>query len=115
MKPQTQKEIVLKELEMVKEIIKAKKKEGLRHHQEIIIKVDVEIEFKNKEIKSFKNEQLNMYEELKGNERGFALVRRRIKYSVGSYGKCLGNSSKGSETSSGKGEEIMEGVENCTR
>jgi hypothetical protein len=56
-----------------------------------------------------------MYEELKGNEKGFALVKRRIKYSVGNYGECSRNSSKGSETSGGKGEEIMEGAASCTR
>jgi len=40
----------------------------LKHCQEIITKVDAKIDFRNKEIKVLKNEQLNMYEELKGME-----------------------------------------------
>jgi hypothetical protein len=41
----------------------------LKHHQKIITKVDAKIDFRNKEIKVFRNEQLNMYEELKGMEK----------------------------------------------
>jgi hypothetical protein len=58
----------MKELEMVKEVTKIEKKEGLKHRQDIITKVDVEIDFRNKEIKALKNEQHNLYEELKGME-----------------------------------------------
>jgi hypothetical protein len=47
---------------MVKEVTKTKKKEGLKHRQEIIIKVNAEINFRNREIKIIKNEQLNLYE-----------------------------------------------------
>jgi hypothetical protein len=42
-KSHTQEELVLKELEMVKEVVEVEKKEGLKHRQEIITKVDVEI------------------------------------------------------------------------
>jgi hypothetical protein len=41
MKSHIQEELILKELEMVKEIAKMEKKEGLKHCQEIITKVDV--------------------------------------------------------------------------
>ncbi len=41
------------------------KKEGLKHHQDIITKADEKINFRNREIKSLKNEQLNLYEDLK--------------------------------------------------
>jgi len=41
---------------MVKKVVKAEKQEGLKHHQEIITKATVEIDFKNKEIKSLRNE-----------------------------------------------------------
>jgi len=41
----------------------------LKHHQKIITKANAEIDFRNKEIKVLKNEQLNMYEELKGMEK----------------------------------------------
>ncbi len=58
----------MKELEMAKEIAKIEKKEGLKHCQEIITKVNVKNDFRNMEIKALKNEQLNMYEELKGME-----------------------------------------------
>jgi hypothetical protein len=51
---------------MAKEIAKIEKKEGLKHRQEIITKANVKIDFRNKEIEALKNEQLNMYEELKG-------------------------------------------------
>jgi hypothetical protein len=65
---------------MVKEVIETKKKEGLKHHQEIITKVDVKINFRNREIKSLKNEQLNMYEELKGMEE--VLHQRKNELSI---------------------------------
>jgi predicted house-cleaning noncanonical NTP pyrophosphatase (MazG superfamily) len=68
MKSQTQEELILKELEMVKEVVKTKNKERLKHHQEIITKADAKIDFRNREIKSFRNEQLDLYEELKGME-----------------------------------------------
>ncbi len=67
MKSQTQEEIVLKELNMAKEIIETDK-EGLKHHQQIIIKANEKIDFRNTEIKAFRNEQLNLYEKLKGVE-----------------------------------------------
>ncbi len=66
MKSQIQKELVLNELKMVKEVAETKQKEGLKHHQEIITKVDAKIDFRNMEIKVFRNELLNMYEKLKG-------------------------------------------------
>ncbi len=53
---------------MVKKVAQMEKKEGLRHHQEIITKVTAKINFKNKEIKSLGNEKLNLYEKLKGME-----------------------------------------------
>jgi len=53
---------------MVKKVAKMEKKEGLRHHQEIITKATAKINFKNKEIKSLGNEKLNLYEKLKGME-----------------------------------------------
>jgi hypothetical protein len=59
MKLQTQKEIVLKELKMAGEG-RIETSSGDDH------KVDVEIGFGNMEIKVFRNEQLNLYEELKG-------------------------------------------------
>ncbi len=68
MKSQTQEEIVLQELEMAKEVAQTKKKQGLKHCQEIITKVNIKIDFKNREIKVLKNEQLNLYEKLKGME-----------------------------------------------
>jgi hypothetical protein len=68
MKSQTQKELVLKELEMVKEVAEMEKKEALKHYEEIITKANANINFRNKEIKSFRNEKLNLYEELKGME-----------------------------------------------
>jgi tmRNA-binding protein len=43
----------------------------LKHHQEIITKIDAKINFKNMEIKVLRNEQLNLYEELKGMEEVF--------------------------------------------
>jgi hypothetical protein len=46
----------LKELEIVKEVTKMEKKEGLKHHQDIITKADEKINFRNREIKSLKNE-----------------------------------------------------------
>jgi hypothetical protein len=46
MKSQTQEEIVTKELKMTNEVAEIKK-EGLKHHHEIITKVDLEIKFKN--------------------------------------------------------------------
>ncbi len=51
---------------MIKKVAKVKKKEGLKHCQEIIAKVDVEIDFRNRVIKMFKNGKLNLFEELKG-------------------------------------------------
>jgi len=53
---------------MVKEVTKKKKKEGLKHHQKIITKADAKINFRNREIKSLKTKQVNIYEELKGME-----------------------------------------------
>jgi hypothetical protein len=53
---------------MVKEVVGTKKKERLKHPQEIITKVDVEINSRNKEIKVLIDEQLNLYEKLKGME-----------------------------------------------
>jgi hypothetical protein len=41
---------------MVKEVVKVEKKEGLKHYQEIITKADVEINFRNREIKVLRNE-----------------------------------------------------------
>ncbi len=49
-----QEEIVLKELDMAKEVAKTKEKEGLKHRQKIITKVDAKMDFRNKEIKTFK-------------------------------------------------------------
>jgi hypothetical protein len=46
MKSHTQEEIVLKELGMVKKVAEIEKKEGLKHCQKIITKVDAEINFK---------------------------------------------------------------------
>jgi len=43
----------------------------LKHHQEIITKIDAKINFKNMEIKVLRNEQLSLYEELKGMEEVF--------------------------------------------
>jgi hypothetical protein len=40
MKSHIQEELVLKELEMMKEVVEMKKKEGLKHHQEIITKAN---------------------------------------------------------------------------
>jgi DUF2075 family protein len=69
MKSQThQEEIVLMKLKMVLKVAKTEKKEGLKHCQEIVTKVDAKINFRNKEINVLKNEELNMYEELKGME-----------------------------------------------
>ncbi len=53
---------------MVKEIAKIEKKEGLKHSQEIITKANEKIDFRIKEVKALKNEQLNMHEKLKGME-----------------------------------------------
>ncbi len=53
---------------MAKEVAKTKEKEGLKHRQKIITKVDAKIDFRNREIKAFQNEQHNLYEELKGME-----------------------------------------------
>lgn len=50
MKSHTQEEIVTKELKMTNEVAKIKK-EGLKHCHEIITKVDVEINFKNRKSK----------------------------------------------------------------
>ncbi len=55
-KSQTQEELVLEELEMVREVTEMENKEGLKHHQEIIMKANAKINFRNKEIKSLKNE-----------------------------------------------------------
>jgi hypothetical protein len=41
---------------MVKEVAKMEKKKGLKHCQEIIMKVDAKIDFNNREIKVFINE-----------------------------------------------------------
>jgi hypothetical protein len=47
----------MKELEMVKEVVKTKKKEGtLKHCQEIITKVNEKVNFRNEETKSLINE-----------------------------------------------------------
>jgi hypothetical protein len=46
----------MKELEMVKEIAKIEKKEGLKHCQKIITKVNVKIDFRIKEVEALKNE-----------------------------------------------------------
>jgi len=43
---------------MDKEIVETEKNKGLKHYQEIITKVDVEIDFRNREIKAFKNEHV---------------------------------------------------------
>jgi hypothetical protein len=53
---------------MVK-VVEVEKKEGLKHRQEIITKADVEISFRNREIKILRNEQLNLYKKLKGMEK----------------------------------------------
>jgi hypothetical protein len=66
MKSQTQEELALKELEVVKETIQTKKKKRIETSQKIITNANEEIGFRNREIKTFVNEQLNMYEELKG-------------------------------------------------
>ncbi len=66
MKSQThQEEIVLMELKMVKKVAETEEKEGLQHHQKIITKANAKIDFRNKDIKVLRNEQLNMYEKLK--------------------------------------------------
>jgi hypothetical protein len=39
---------------MAKEVAKTKEKEGLKHRQKIITKVDAKMDFRNKEIKTFK-------------------------------------------------------------
>jgi hypothetical protein len=54
---------------MVKKVTKTEKKEGLKHHQKIIMKATAKIDFKNKEIKSLRIEHLNLYEKLKGMEK----------------------------------------------
>jgi hypothetical protein len=41
---------------MAKEVAKTKEKEGLKHRQKIITKVDAKIDFRNREIKAFQNE-----------------------------------------------------------
>jgi hypothetical protein len=46
---------------VVKEIIETQN-ERLKHNQEIIIKADAKIDFRNREIKTLRNEQLHMYE-----------------------------------------------------
>ncbi len=56
MKSQTQQEIILKELKMVKDVIEIENKEGRKHHQKIITKGNVEFDFRNREIKAFINE-----------------------------------------------------------
>jgi hypothetical protein len=66
MKSQTQEELALKDLEVVKETIQTKKKKRIETSQKIITNANEEIGFRNREIKTFVNEQLNMYEELKG-------------------------------------------------
>ncbi len=53
MKSQTQKELVLNELKLVKKVAEIEQKEGLKHHQEINTKVDAKIDFRNMEIKVF--------------------------------------------------------------
>jgi hypothetical protein len=53
---------------MVKEVVETKKKEGLKNYQKIIKKVDAKIDFRNNEIKVLRNEELNIYKELKGME-----------------------------------------------
>ncbi len=40
MKLQTQQDMILKELKMVKEVVEMEKQEGLKHCQDIITKVD---------------------------------------------------------------------------
>jgi hypothetical protein len=40
---------------MAKEVAKTKEKEGLKHRQKIITKVDAKIDFRNREIKAFQN------------------------------------------------------------
>jgi hypothetical protein len=54
MKSQIQEELVLKELEMVKEVAKIEKKEELKHCQEIITKVDAKIDFKKRNQNTWK-------------------------------------------------------------
>jgi hypothetical protein len=51
--------------EVVKKVVKTKKKEGLKHRPKMIKKANVEIGFRNKKIKAHKNEHHNLYEELK--------------------------------------------------
>jgi hypothetical protein len=46
---------------MVKEITETQN-EGLKHNQEIIIKADAKIDFRNRDIKTLRNEQLHLYE-----------------------------------------------------
>ncbi len=53
------------ELKMVKKVAETEEKEGLQHHQKIITKANAKIDFRNKDIKVLRNEQLNMYEKLK--------------------------------------------------
>jgi len=56
MKSHIQEELILKELEMMKEVVEMKKKDGLKHHQEIITKANAKINFRNNKIKSLNNE-----------------------------------------------------------
>ncbi len=54
------------------------KKEGLKHCQEIITKVDAENQLQELEIKSLKNEQFNLYEELKGMEEVLLPLQQKV-------------------------------------
>ncbi len=56
---------------MVKEVVEMEDHEGLKHCQHIITKVDAKIDFRNREVKTFRNQQLNMFEELKGMDEVF--------------------------------------------
>lgn len=53
---------------MAKKVTQTEKKKGLKHCQKIITKADTKFDIRNREIKALRNEQLNMYAELKGME-----------------------------------------------
>jgi hypothetical protein len=87
MKSQTQEELALKELEVVKETIQTKKKKRIETSQKIITNANEEIGFRNREIKTFVNEQLNMYEELKGLKEVLHQREEELSNLVNSHGE----------------------------
>lgn len=115
MKSQTQEELALKELEVVKETIQTKKKKRIETSQKIITNANEEIGFRNREIKTFVNEQLNMYEELKGLKEVLHQREEELSNLVNSHGEWSWKSSQGLEDFGGKGVDIMEGVTSGTK